>query len=843
MKRKRGHKKGKSKKRKSQSPIVPTTTEESPNNDIESVNSEENNSGSEEEDNNKVQEVSKPISEPVMVSAPAMPVKAVETMPVLPKVFQRPTPTAVYGRVKLKLKTTPKPPPPVEPQVVGSSVGQVQGDGVKNSEVGSVVEKKDDKEVISGEKVDGSSKKSGVIKIVSSKSSSPPALGGVESGKVVNLKSSSPLASVENESGKAVAKSSSPLASAENENESGKIVSLKSSSLLASAENENESGKVVSLKSSSPLASAENESGKLVSLKSSSPMASAENESGKIVSLKISSSLASGCNESDKIVSPSSTAVDGNGNESGKAVFMKNSSPPVSVSIESGNAVSLKSSSIPASGGKESGKIVFSKNSSPPSSGGKESGKIVIRKSSSPPTSSGGKIVIRKSSSPPTSGGGKIIVSKSSSAPALDGKESGVNDLSQNEEKVDEYKARFPQQEAKCNKEELEASLEVIQKIMKMDAAEPFNVPVDPIGLGIPDYFDVIDTPMDFGTICSNLESGKKYMDSEDVYKDVQYIWDNCSKYNNKGDYIVDLMKRVKKNFMKYWMAAGLYTEQTQKMKGEEGSPLDEPTTSGHGKKLKKGKGVKRHKDDCLCAICIMKRRRREREACEAQLAREMGGQVASPQIKVPKTGLHEEYRQEDISHAESPVETSSYMETSHDGDADAEMEDVEMKPDAVASQYNNEKSEIDRAYLHDKSDRSGDISEKSLHSDKGDAELYSHDEVNVQDEFGSRFNNIARHQPLLQQEGQKAGYLQHRQELLEMEKKRQKLRMLETFRDLENPKLLGLCETLFPNNVKTVWNGANSLLRCERTCHRRDIHEAVASFMNPPCKSASFLK
>lgn len=66
---------------------------------------------------------------------------------------------------------------------------------------------------------------------------------------------------------------------------------------------------------------------------------------------------------------------------------------------------------------------------------------------------------------------------------------------------------------------------------------------------------------MDFGTVCSNLEKGNVYMNSEDVYKDVQYIWNNCSKYNKKGDYIVDLMKRVKKNFMKYWAAAGLYTE------------------------------------------------------------------------------------------------------------------------------------------------------------------------------------------------------------------------------------------------------------------------------------------
>lgn len=79
----------------------------------------------------------------------------------------------------------------------------------------------------------------------------------------------------------------------------------------------------------------------------------------------------------------------------------------------------------------------------------------------------------------------------------------------------------------------------------------------------------MIDTPMDFGTICSNLEKGVKYMNSEDVFKDVQYIWDNCYKYNNKGDYILDLMRRVKKNFTKYWTAAGLFNGQPRESSGE----------------------------------------------------------------------------------------------------------------------------------------------------------------------------------------------------------------------------------------------------------------------------------
>ncbi|KAK9287479.1 hypothetical protein L1049_015900 [Liquidambar formosana] len=118
------------------------------------------------------------------------------------------------------------------------------------------------------------------------------------------------------------------------------------------------------------------------------------------------------------------------------------------------------------------------------------------------------------------------------------------------------------------NMQELNAALAVIKKVMKIDAAEPFNVPVNPITLGIPDYFDVIDTPMDFGTICRNLENGVKYMNSEDVFKDVQYIWENCYKYNNKGDYIMELMKRVRKNFTKYWAAAGLYSEQSRSTNG-----------------------------------------------------------------------------------------------------------------------------------------------------------------------------------------------------------------------------------------------------------------------------------
>ncbi|GFZ09571.1 DNA-binding bromodomain-containing protein [Actinidia rufa] len=69
--------------------------------------------------------------------------------------------------------------------------------------------------------------------------------------------------------------------------------------------------------------------------------------------------------------------------------------------------------------------------------------------------------------------------------------------------------SKLPHQDPLYKEQELKTALPVIRKIMKMDAAEPFNVPIDPIALGIP---------------------------------------------------------RVKKNFTKFWTEAGLHWEQPQEI-------------------------------------------------------------------------------------------------------------------------------------------------------------------------------------------------------------------------------------------------------------------------------------
>ncbi|KAM3714771.1 hypothetical protein ACJW31_01G359000 [Castanea mollissima] len=139
-------------------------------------------------------------------------------------------------------------------------------------------------------------------------------------------------------------------------------------------------------------------------------------------------------------------------------------------------------------------------------------------------------------------------------------------------------KGRKSIHDPRYNEQELCAALMVIIKVMKMDEAKPFNVPADPAALGTSDYVNVIDTPMDFGTIYSNLQNGTKYLNSEDVYKDVQLIWRHWCKYNYKGDYVLELMTSVKKKFMKHWIAANLYCEPTQKTSGHSLPPMQYDT-------------------------------------------------------------------------------------------------------------------------------------------------------------------------------------------------------------------------------------------------------------------------
>ncbi|KAF5781780.1 putative chromatin remodeler Bromodomain family [Helianthus annuus] len=426
--------------------------------------------------------------------------------------------------------------------------------------------------------------------------------------------------------------------------------------------------------------------------------------------------------------------------------------------------------------------------------------------------------IVGSTSQPKKAGSIKIITSKGFSSSLSPCSNTGVPQVEKTHQKEPESVPR----DSVYNKQELNASLEVIKKIMKMDAAEPFNVPVNPVALGIPDYFDVIKTPMDFGTICSNLESGIKYMNSEDVYKDVRFIWENCYKYNNKGDYILELMKRVKKNFSKYWSAAGLYSEQGDMKDGNVSSHGKSSNKGGNLKnKSKKRQGVKRHKDDCLCAICIMMRRRQERE------------QLMNP-ADDPETsdGLVKEVKHEGTSTAGSPTgdDTSSSTDNSQNQDVDVEMEDKEEKlklEKETQSTLESKHQENGKEKILLEGNKENVIAERSQQdviSGNEDIQMTEAGDANKDDS-----NNAEK---MKQQEDENAAYERPKQkEVLDAGEKAKLIEKLHQRYD--NAMVLELYASLFPANDKSVWSRPHSLVHRHRGSSRGSaIGAAIASFM-----------
>ena len=72
-------------------------------------------------------------------------------------------------------------------------------------------------------------------------------------------------------------------------------------------------------------------------------------------------------------------------------------------------------------------------------------------------------------------------------------------------------------------------------KLMNHKWASPFLQPVDPVALHIPDYFDIIKNPMDFGTIKKKMQEG--LIQTEEEYLSlVRLVFDNAVLYNKPTD-------------------------------------------------------------------------------------------------------------------------------------------------------------------------------------------------------------------------------------------------------------------------------------------------------------------
>jgi len=90
---------------------------------------------------------------------------------------------------------------------------------------------------------------------------------------------------------------------------------------------------------------------------------------------------------------------------------------------------------------------------------------------------------------------------------------------------------------------------EILKSLQNHQHGWVFNVPVDPVELGLPDYFQVIKRPMDLGTIQKRLEGGT-YHHIDDFKSDVNLTFDNAMEYNAEGSVVHTMAKDMKAQFV-----------------------------------------------------------------------------------------------------------------------------------------------------------------------------------------------------------------------------------------------------------------------------------------------------
>ena len=87
------------------------------------------------------------------------------------------------------------------------------------------------------------------------------------------------------------------------------------------------------------------------------------------------------------------------------------------------------------------------------------------------------------------------------------------------------------QSRAGLGREETNKSMNLLKLLERHPDSFEFRHPVDFIGLGLPDYPEIIKVPMDLSTVKQNMKLGE-YQSMQDFLLDLQLIWDNCKLYN-----------------------------------------------------------------------------------------------------------------------------------------------------------------------------------------------------------------------------------------------------------------------------------------------------------------------
>ncbi|KAK1432050.1 hypothetical protein QVD17_08939 [Tagetes erecta] len=96
----------------------------------------------------------------------------------------------------------------------------------------------------------------------------------------------------------------------------------------------------------------------------------------------------------------------------------------------------------------------------------------------------------------------------------------------------------------------------ILRQITQHKWAWPFMQPVDVEGLGLRDYYEVIDRPMDFSTIKNQMEAkdGTEYKHVRDICSDVRLVFENALKYNDDKSDVHMMAKTLLEKFEEKWL-------------------------------------------------------------------------------------------------------------------------------------------------------------------------------------------------------------------------------------------------------------------------------------------------
>lgn len=89
----------------------------------------------------------------------------------------------------------------------------------------------------------------------------------------------------------------------------------------------------------------------------------------------------------------------------------------------------------------------------------------------------------------------------------------------------------------------------VISNLKKSTASQAFRIPVDPVALKIPTYFDIVKRPMDLGTIDSHLKRNE-YHSVQAFRDDFKQIVQNCVAFNGTEHQVTQAAKKMETSFV-----------------------------------------------------------------------------------------------------------------------------------------------------------------------------------------------------------------------------------------------------------------------------------------------------